>query len=589
MRRLLDFFSHKENWPIVLIPLLLLLWGQYGAPALALKSFDSLTLYEGIYRDPVQPGEADNPLVENVLLIIVDGLGVETSKRMSSLEQIRANGADRVAQAGEPSYSLPSWTAITTGAWHEQSGFATNFVERSVEIDSVFAAASRAGLTTAISGPGPAGYDQLYGGQVDMLAGFDQPEDAYTNTEAMAQVDADIAAAALDQSANFQLVHFTAVDNAGHGYGGTSPEYEAAAQNVDGHIAQLLASTDLETTAMLVTSDHGHIAAGGHAGPEPEVIQVPLLAMGAGIKPGKYDTVDHVDITPTIAVLLGTSFPAHIQGRALLDMISGPPELEAARAVDNAEQVSTRIESMLAAIGATIEFDKTSLEDAREEFEAGDYDEAVTLASEMMSTAEEVWMQAREARLNRERLPRLAIAIVLLVPAVLYLIWWRNRGWEWRLPWLGAIVYLVLWNLNYFIIRDLRYSLSMFNVEEDILSFIEGRVIESLVIMVIIILLIGILRRERSYTDVARVTVHAFFAIALVLMVQILFFFVLWDVEFDWYLPNASFGFKYYMDVFQSTVFWPLLPLPFAALAPLLAIAIAWVVGIPNRRKSWTT
>ncbi len=69
MNRLIDFLKHKENWPIVVIPLLLLAWGRYGAPALALKSFEALTQYEGIYRDPLPAGDEGEPVVDDVAAV----------------------------------------------------------------------------------------------------------------------------------------------------------------------------------------------------------------------------------------------------------------------------------------------------------------------------------------------------------------------------------------------------------------------------------------------------------------------------------------------------------------------------------------
>jgi hypothetical protein len=583
MNRLINFFGRKENWPILIIPLLLLAWGQYGAPALALRSFEALTQYEGIYRDPLPAGDEREPVVENVLLIIVDALRVDASLRMPTLERMRVDGADRVVQAGEPSLSLPGWTVMTTGGWQEQNGFASNFVERPVELDSIFQAARRAGLSSSITGPDS--YEQLYGGQVDTIVVFVAPEDPYTDLEGVMQQDRDILQAALELDSNLRLVHFISVDNAGHGFGGASAEYEAAAQAVDIHIARLLETVDLETTAVLVTADHGQIDAGGHAGPEPVVIQVPFVSVGAGIEPGSYSPATHADIAPTIAALLGTSFPAHNQGRALLDQIAAAPGLEARIAVDNAEQVSARIESMLSAIGAPPDLDQTSLEEARIALEAGNHDVAVALAFDFMLAADETWQGARAARLNRERLPRLGIALLLLVPAAVYLRWWRSAGWEWRLPWIAALIYTVLWNVNFLFVKGLSYSLSMFNTEEIILPFIEQRVIESLIIVAAFALLIGIIRRGRSHTEVARVTVNTLLAIALLLMAQILVFYVIWNVEFDWYLPNLTLGFKYYMDVFQTTVFWPLLPLPFAAIAPLLAVGVAWLTSLPQRRR----
>jgi hypothetical protein len=584
MNRMMGFLSRRDNWPIVVIPLILLAWGMYGAPTLGLKSFNSFSQYPGIYTDPLKAGPEGDPVADKVLLIIVDGLGVDASQQMTALNRMRSVGADRTLRTGVPSFSLPGWTVLTTGAWQEQSGFATNEVNRPVTIDSLFDAARRAGLRTAIAGPGgidaetgqASSYDLLYAGKVDDLAGFAQPDNAYLDTEGSAQLDDEIAATALGQHAEFQLVHFLAVDDAGHGYGGASPEYAAAVQAVDAHIDRLLENADLDTTAVFVTADHGHIARGGHGGSEPEVVNVPLVSLGAGIAAGSYEPATQADVAPTIAALLGLSIPAHNQGWLLLDQIAAPMRTKAARAVDTATQLDARVASMLNAIGDSRTIDESNLDSGRAALEAGDYEAAMQLSSDFALTANDTWEAARSAHLARERWGRLAIAILLLVPLALYLLWWSRAGWPWKLPWLLAVVYTVAWNVNYLLIEGNSYEITMFNTESGILPFIQGRVMSSLILMTVLILVLAVIRRGRMATEVAREAVHTLLAIGLVLMAQILFFYVLWGVTYEWYIPDVTMAFKYYMDLFQTTAYWPLPPLPFAAIAPLLAVGIAW-------------
>jgi 1-acyl-sn-glycerol-3-phosphate acyltransferase len=43
-----------------------------------------------------------------------------------------------------------------------------------------------------------------------------------------------------------------------------------------------------------------------------------------------------------------------------------------------------------------------------------------------------------------------------------------------------------------------------------------------------------------------------------------------------WYQPDTFWGFKYYLVVFQTSAFWPLVFLPLCALLPLLALGVAW-------------
>jgi arylsulfatase A-like enzyme len=52
---------------------------------------------------------------------------------------------------------------------------------------------------------------------------------------------------------------------------------------------------------------------------------VPMLFMGPGIRPGRYDgTVAPIDIAPTLAALLDIQTPAGSEGRVLTEMLTTP-------------------------------------------------------------------------------------------------------------------------------------------------------------------------------------------------------------------------------------------------------------------------
>ena len=113
-----------------------------------------------------------------------------------------------------------------------------------------------------------------------------------------------------------------AVDAAGHKHGGDSPEYRAAAAIADHALARALARIDLSQDAVIVTADHGHTNRGGHGGVEPEVMTVPFVAVGAGIRAGA-TPVDArlIDIAPTVSALLGIPAPGHGLGRTLVEIL----------------------------------------------------------------------------------------------------------------------------------------------------------------------------------------------------------------------------------------------------------------------------
>jgi hypothetical protein len=101
-------------------------------------------------------------------------------------------------------------------------------------------------------------------------------------------------------------------------------------------LERVLGPVDLTTSTIVLVADHGHTDSGGHGGLEPEVVDVPLVMAGAGVRPG-VTLVDAylVDVAPTIAALLGLPAPGHALGRTLVEALTyAPEEARALRDVD---------------------------------------------------------------------------------------------------------------------------------------------------------------------------------------------------------------------------------------------------------------
>ena len=575
-----------RRWPFIVISAVLLLWSRFGAPALVATSYQSATQYEGIYRAAAAPGAVGEPIAEQVVIFVVDGLRVDVSRQLSELNQLRARGAVRVLQVGQPSLSFPGWTAIATGAWPEQSGVSSNDIERPIELDTIFHAARKGGLDAAIVGS--AGWRTLFnpeGVELHLLSEppeYDSLEDILAFDERLVQT----ARKVLLREPQLTLVHLLGVDTAGHGFGGASVEYAQAAASADRLIAGLIASIDLSRAAVFVTADHGHIDSGGHGGHEAVVRRVPLLATGKGVKPGVYADAGQVDIAPTVAVLLGLEIPAHNQGDALFDQIDAPAALRARRALDVAAQLADRHRALLLAIDPEAEMEQGLLERAQSAMAGADYAEAENLARESGEQARAQWQAQREARLMRERLSRAPIVALLLLPFGLYSLWWWRAGWGWRTPMLGALLFFVVWHAL-FRARGFTFSVSWFNI--DPILFVHPRVVEAVLALIAVTVFVGALNHRARKVDVALATTHALFFIAAGMAVQIAAFYLAWDVVYDWYLPDLAAGGKYYLDVSLSTSFWPLPALPLAALLPLLSMMVAWLAAPVARsiRRNW--
>src|SRR5262245_22299919 len=108
------------------------------AARLAARSWSSVVAYVAPYRFEAGEESTGPALAPRVVMVLVDGLRLDASRRMAFLNTLRAQGADFDSSAGVPSYSRPGRAALGTGAWAEIHGATTNFHDKAVDVDNLF-------------------------------------------------------------------------------------------------------------------------------------------------------------------------------------------------------------------------------------------------------------------------------------------------------------------------------------------------------------------------------------------------------------------------------------------------------------------
>jgi hypothetical protein len=298
-------------------------------------------------RTPPVVVDPETPrLAHRVVVVIVDGLRFDTSHEMKYLNRLRAGGVDAIATSHYPTWSRPNYVSILTGVPPQASGVRTNRHPTPVVLDSLMDRARAAGLSTAVAAdnsalpalflrpPDPSQVDQI---DIDAMLDPESDESQRAQAQDMELVSpfddgrytpwpdgvVDAGRAQLAGDHELQVLLIGAVDDAGHAEGADSPEYHAAAQVADRALARLLTKVDLSRDTIIVTADHGHTGPGGHGGVEREVLQVPLVAVGAGIRPGTQPVAARlIDIAPTVAALLALPAPGHGLGRTLTEILA---------------------------------------------------------------------------------------------------------------------------------------------------------------------------------------------------------------------------------------------------------------------------
>ena len=436
---------------IGIIALLIIAGGAYFW---ANAQMEGLYNYRSLLRDappePAQPFEwAENePLTERVVFILVDALRNDTAHNttlMPYLNELRAQGAWATSHSQEPSYSAPGYSTIAIGAWpHLNDGPVFNLAYEDIPTwtqDNIFSAAHRAGLKTAVSGYN--WFEKLIP-QNAVDASFYTPE--YDAAADMAVMDAALPWLTSDDY-QFVFIHLDQVDTAGHLYGADSPEWDAAATQVDAHIREIVSHLNLGQDTVLITSDHGQINAGGHGGPEPVVLTEPFVLVGAGVTPGEHPDILMIDIAPTLSVLLGANIPATAQGAVLTDMLTLTPEQKTT--VNAALDAQKRI------------LHKTYVEIIGEDLPIRE-DMGVVTGTNFAIDAMLL------TQIDKFRRMRLNTPMLLIIVS-LYLLFRERENIKYEA--IGAVAYTVIYHLYYLLIAGRTYSFSSINGENALIIF----------------------------------------------------------------------------------------------------------------------
>lgn len=224
-----------------------------------------------------------------VLLIGIDGV------RRDALESAPTPHIDALAQRGGRiaididerchSVSGPMWSTVLTGAFPEQHGVHDNTQLPELRLPDVFSRLVKAGKAhtpVAATSWAPLTSRVGCGPIVDpaLVRVFTAPL-VQEDTREYAVGDTSVRDAAVAFLSNPQVdaafVYFGQVDAVGHAEG-VGESYAQAIQRCDAHVGAVLAAlsdrADRADWTVLLTTDHGHVDAGGHGGRTPEECEI---------------------------------------------------------------------------------------------------------------------------------------------------------------------------------------------------------------------------------------------------------------------------------------------------------------------------
>lgn len=259
--------------------------------------------------------------VPKVLLIGIDGVRPDVLAEVATpeLDALAADGFIVTdARTTTPSVSGPAWSSMLTGVWPEKHGVVDNdFVGERYDLFPDFltrAERSRPELRTA------AVVDWLpliqaddgataVGSEVDVRHALDGYEHGWDVADSISAVRA---AEALHDGVDALFVYLGNPDETSHEHGSIGAEYRSAIALADRHVGVVLSALRGRPTyasedwLVLVSTDHGRRADGGHGGNSPEETTTLVIASGAGARGAPPpEPVFIVDVAATALAHLG--------------------------------------------------------------------------------------------------------------------------------------------------------------------------------------------------------------------------------------------------------------------------------------------
>jgi len=520
----------------------------WGSNLWLVRVRDSVHSHRSVLSGQPSLAEPTNPLVQQVVLVLVGGLTYEASLDMPYLNTLREQGLEAPCLGSYPSYSQSAWTTLITGAGPEISdaplvdlppqelGFLT--------VDSLFTEAKRADLTTGIAG------FQWWELMVPDLV----VDRWFVVSSADAEGDRQVSDAALEwlnnMPPNLLLVHLSQVDAAARTYGAASQEYTDAVQQADSLLREIGQAISLRRNVLVVTSDHGYLANGGQGGADEEVVLTPLVMVGARIQRGPHEQVDQTDIAPTIAALLGLAVPSAAQGEILFDGLAMDEAEGTEKWVSWSQQIVELGDVYLESIGEgpLSEGTKGDAQVAYSSLLVRNYGSARSLAEYAVQETTKEMIKGRSERLAREQRQRLP-AVALLAAPIVYLLW-RRWGRTTAAMLVCALATLLVYNLLYVWEGEV-YSLSTIG---DWWSFATDTLLRLAVALVpAICVLIWLVwhQKKRSPLEIASLNYSFALLLALLLALPLAAAYVLNGVQVTWHLPQPLAAFVQVSSLLQ--------------------------------------
>lgn len=556
-------------------------------------AFMSWPNYDQPYKPILPPTpliDETTPLGNHVVIIVIDGARADIVEEANTpnIDWIKKNGVWFTdAHCFTPSFSLPGYATIGTGAKPAISGIVSNWHENPVKIDNIFNITLENNGTTALA-TSP-GWMSLFGPWVTWNK----------TTNIKADADEVVGPWTIELIENYQptllIIHLYDTDNAGHMTASAlSDEYKTELEEADIQIGKIIDSLNdtgiLDETLLIVTSDHGFLSKGHHGGAELESIHILLTMRGPGIIGNNvvHDRVYQDLIAEVVCLFLGYRIPTGVTGKIPFEIFNIPLQIQAIYEINIAEIKFNQADMLIEAFGYTDKYSlnsseiKSKLDEAMDTYYYGDYAKARNIAEEAERASEELITSVRNLKHKEEVLSRLRLTIILyiaVIAPIVICIWMFKQKIDWSIPQIAFICmlgyFIGFWSS--FIIQGWRFSVSAII---DLNEFRNGMMLSS-IIGVIIGGIVGgffpfISRKEKPWTKIVIASMLGLLIALAINTFWISTHIVKWNLALDWYFPEDAAwntAVVYYVPLLQNiytSLFFAITPITTVILTMLL-------------------
>jgi len=268
--------------------------------------------------------------MRRIVLVLADGLRPDaiTPTDMPSLDALaRSYTMALRASTVRPSRTVAALASLATGVAPETHGLiepGLGFLKRLPALRPLARELTRGGISSTVVASELLPAERAVLWALTKAAGLSKYRSAGLRGREVARAAQTVA---LSQSDSLVFVYLNDCDQAGHAHGWMSPQYRAAAVEVDAAIGVLADLT--EHSLLIVMADHGGggVSTHDHAEPHPINDHIPLILAGPAVTRHHQLTrpVSLLDIPPTLLWWFGLEVPVCYEGRVLRQAFTGTP------------------------------------------------------------------------------------------------------------------------------------------------------------------------------------------------------------------------------------------------------------------------